>query len=217
MIFMGATLSKLLRTRVAVTGAGRTDSGVHAVGYVAHFDIEDVRGLPDPAEIAYKLNAILPPSVVVHSVVPAAPDFLFGGCASASRDAGVTMQFVAEMLGIKEFFMAVDELKVADDDSFSVLERVEGGKYLSSTCKALPAAIGWATGSLPEPPNNPQTGMMNMRTMMPALMKAATANVTTGTIAYEKAETPSAKRDTVVKKDMSADAIAAEIVEWLKG
>ena len=68
-------LSKLLRTRVSVTGAGRTDSGVHAVGYVAHFDIEDVREVPDPAEIAYKLNAILPPSVVVHSVVPAAPDF----------------------------------------------------------------------------------------------------------------------------------------------
>ena len=68
-------LSKLLRTRVSVTGAGRTDSGVHAVGYVAHFDIEDVREAPDPAEIAYKLNAILPPSVVVHSVVPAAPDF----------------------------------------------------------------------------------------------------------------------------------------------
>jgi len=68
-------LSKLLRTRVSVTGAGRTDSGVHGIGYVAHFDIEDVREAPDPAEIAYKLNAILPPSVVVHSVAPVAPDF----------------------------------------------------------------------------------------------------------------------------------------------
>ena len=34
--------------------------------------------------------------------MPTAPDFLFGGCASASRDAGVTLQFVAEMLGITE-------------------------------------------------------------------------------------------------------------------
>lgn len=67
-------LSKLLRTRISVTGAGRTDSRVNAIGYVAHFDIEDVAA-PDPAEIAYKLNAILTPSVVVHAVVPAAADF----------------------------------------------------------------------------------------------------------------------------------------------
>ena len=141
---------------------------------------------------------------------------LFGGCASASRDAGVTLQFVAEKLGIGEFFMAVDELKLADDDTFTVLERVEGGLYQSSTCAGFPAAIGWATGSLPEPPNNPQTGMMNMRGVMPALMKAPAANVGTGGIAYAKAEVPAAKRDTVVKKDMTADAIAAEIVEWIK-
>ena len=160
---------------------------------------------------------------------------LFGGCASASRDAGVTLQFVAEKLGIGEFFMAgvtlqfvaeklgigeffmaVDELKLADDDTFTVLERVEGGQYQSSSCAGFPAAIGWATGSLPEPPNNPQTGMMNMRGVMPALMKAPAANVGTGGIAYAKAEVPAAKRDTVVKKDMTADAIAAEIVEWIK-
>lgn len=142
---------------------------------------------------------------------------LFGGCASASRDAGVTLQFVAEKLGITEFFNAVDELKLADDDTFSVLERIEGGKYLSSTCSAFPAAIGWATGSLPEPPNNPQVGMMNMRGVMPALMKAPVAAVGTGGIVYSSVEVPAAKRDTVVKKDMSADQIAQEIVEWIKG
>ena len=148
--------------------------------------------------------------------MPAAPDLLFGGCASASRDAGVTLQFVAESLGITEFFNAVDELKVADDDSFSVKERIEGGKYLVSACSALPAAIGWATGSLPEPPNNPQTGMMNMRGIMPALMKAPVANVGCGGIAWQKAEVPAVKRDTVVKKDMSVEDIAKEIVEWVK-
>ena len=142
---------------------------------------------------------------------------LFGGCASASRDAGVTLQYVAEMLGITEHFMAVDELKLADDDSFSVLERVEGGRYLSSVCRGFPAAVSWATGSLPEPPNNPQVGMMNMRTMMPALMKAVPANVGTGGIAYGKVEVPASKRDTVVKRDMSVDDIAREIVEWVKG
>lgn len=148
--------------------------------------------------------------------MPTAPDFLFGGCASASRDAGVTLQFVAEMIGITEFFNSVDELKVSDDDTFTVKERIEGGKYLSSTCKGFPAAIGWATGSLPEPPNNPQVGMMNMRGVMPALMKAPTANVGVGDIVWEKAEVPVSKRDTVVKKDMSVEDIAKEIVEWVK-
>ncbi|MBR0067590.1 MAG: electron transfer flavoprotein subunit beta [Kiritimatiellae bacterium] len=160
------------------------------------------------AELAKAIQAL--PGLDLSSTL------LFGGCASASRDAGVTLQFVAEKLGIGEFFMAVDELKLADDDTFTVLERVEGGQYQSSTCAGFPAAIGWATGSLPEPPNNPQTGMMNMRGVMPALMKAPAANVGTGGIAYAKAEVPAAKRDTVVKKDMTADAIAAEIVEWIK-
>src|SRR5512146_2693686 len=36
---------------------------------------------------------------------------LFGGCASASRDAGATMQMVGERLGITEQFLGVDELK----------------------------------------------------------------------------------------------------------
>ena len=166
-------------------------------------------GFTDAKETALELAKAI-------KAMPALPDFLFGGCASASRDAGVTLQFVAESLGISEFFNAVDEIKVNDDDSFTVKERIEGGKYLSSTCSGGPAAIGWATGSLPEPPNNPQTGMMNMRGIMPALMKAPAANVGVGGIAWQKAEVPAAKRDTVVKKDMSVEDIAKEIVEWVK-
>lgn len=166
-------------------------------------------GFTDAKETAAEL-------VKAIKAMPAAPDFIFGGCASASRDAGVTLQFVVEALGVAEFFNAVDEIKLADDDSFTVKERIEGGKYLVSTCSGLPAAIGWATGSLSEPPNNPQTGMMNMRGIMPALMKAAAANVGSGSIAWRKAEVPAVKRDTVVKKDMSVEDIAKEIVEWVK-
>ena len=58
-------LSKLLRCRISVTGAGRTDSGVSAVGYVAHFDYDYVI---DTAAFGYKLNAILPRSIVIHDV-----------------------------------------------------------------------------------------------------------------------------------------------------
>lgn len=67
-------LSTLLRTAVTVTGAGRTDAGVHAADYLAHFDAPD-GSIADPAVLACKLNAILPRSVVVHSLVPVPPEF----------------------------------------------------------------------------------------------------------------------------------------------
>lgn len=64
-------LSKLLRRDVSVTGAGRTDTGVNAVNYVMHFDTEEGETLPEAALFAYKLNAILPPEIAIHSIVPA--------------------------------------------------------------------------------------------------------------------------------------------------
>jgi len=141
---------------------------------------------------------------------------VFGGCASASRDASVTMQLVCERLGIRDLLAGVDEIKLQEDGSFSVLERIEGGQYLASTCQGAPAVLAWATGNLPEPPNNPQVGMANMRGVMPALMKAKPAAVGAGGIAYEKAEIPAQKRATRVVKDVPADEIAREIVEWIR-
>ena len=67
-------LAKLCGGPVAVTGAGRTDTGVHAADYVCHFDLTG--SLPfEASDFCYKLNAILPRSVVVHAVLPAADDF----------------------------------------------------------------------------------------------------------------------------------------------
>lgn len=60
-------LSTLLSGEVSVTGAGRTDTSVNAVGYVAHFDTDKS---PEPANFRYKLNAILPREIVVHDVRP---------------------------------------------------------------------------------------------------------------------------------------------------
>ena len=69
-----AVLSRLLGSPVAVTGAGRTDTGVHAANYIAHFDCEGI--LPfEATDFTYKINAMLPREVVVHSVTPVASDF----------------------------------------------------------------------------------------------------------------------------------------------
>ena len=66
-------LSRLLNRPVAVTGAGRTDTGVHAVNYVAHFDWDGT--LPfEASDFIYKLNAILPHGVAILSVSPVADD-----------------------------------------------------------------------------------------------------------------------------------------------
>ncbi len=67
-------LSLLLKEEISITGAGRTDSGVNAVGYAASFDAPEVAA-PDTAGFVCKLNAILPRSVKVHSITPAPADF----------------------------------------------------------------------------------------------------------------------------------------------
>ena len=142
---------------------------------------------------------------------------LFGGWQSASRGTGAVLQMVGELLGIQEQFQGLDSLKVAEDGSMTILERVPGGAYLESVCSELPVAIGWATGSLPEPPNNPQIGMLNMRGMMPALQKAAPAPLSGGNLSYKSVEIPRQQRETRIVKDVPAEEIAKEIVEWLKG
>lgn len=141
---------------------------------------------------------------------------LFGGCASASRDAGATLQMVGERLGITEQFLGVDELTVQEDGGLRIKERVEGGQYLVSTCDGPPAVLGWATGNLPEPPNNPQVGMLNMRTIMPALQRAATVQVSAEGVTYQQVAVPRQRRDTRVVRDAAADEIARELVEWLR-
>jgi electron transfer flavoprotein beta subunit len=140
---------------------------------------------------------------------------LFGGWESASRGAGVTLAMVGERLGIQDQFQGVDQLAVGPDGSLEILERVEGGKHQVSVCQGPPAVLGWATGNLGEPRNNPQVGMANMRTVMPALQKATPAPVGTGGVEFLSVAVPKVQRETRIVKDMSPDDVAREIVEWI--
>ena len=140
---------------------------------------------------------------------------LFGGWESASRGAGMTMQIVGEQLGITDQFQGVDQLTVQPDGSFEVLERIEGGRHLVSVCQGPPALFGWATGNLPEPKNNPQIGMANMRTVMPALHKAKPGALPHDAVRYLSVTPPRQQRQTRIVKDLSADEIAAELCEWV--
>ncbi len=139
---------------------------------------------------------------------------VFGGWESATRGAGATMQIIGERLGITDQFQGVDQLTVNADGSFQVLERMEGGKHQVSTCVGAPAVFGWATGNLPEPRNNPQVGMVNMRAVMPALQRAKAVKLADGT-KYLSVAVPKQQRDTRIVKDAPVDDIAREIVDWI--
>jgi electron transfer flavoprotein beta subunit len=140
---------------------------------------------------------------------------LFGGWESASRGSGATMQIVGELLGIANQFQGVDKLTIGADGSLEVLERIEGGKHQVSACAGPPAVFGWATGNLPEPPNNPQIGMANMRGIMPALQKAGTGKVGATGVTFASVALPKQRRDTKIVKDLSADEIAKDIISWI--
>jgi electron transfer flavoprotein beta subunit len=140
---------------------------------------------------------------------------LFGGWESASRGAGVTMQMIGERLRILDQFQGVDQINVHVDGSLEIMERVEGGRHQVSVCQGPPALLGWATGNLPEPRNNPQIGMLNMRTVMPALQHAKTGAVAPNGLRYRSVNPPKQQRQTRIVKDMSADEVAREIAEWI--
>lgn len=140
---------------------------------------------------------------------------VFGGWESASRGAGATLQLVGERFAILDQFQGVDQLSVQSDGSFEILERIEGGRHQASICVGPPALLGWATGHLPEPRNNPQVGMANMRTVMPALQRAKSVTPPAVGLHYLSASSPKQQRQTRVVKDLSAEQIAHEIAEWI--
>jgi electron transfer flavoprotein beta subunit len=142
---------------------------------------------------------------------------VFGGWESATRCASTTLQMVGERLGLTEQFQGVDRLTVEADGSLRILERVEGGRHQVSTVSAPPALVGWATGYLHEPPNNPQVGMANMRTIMPALQKARPAPAAAAGLSYQRVELPKQVRETQIVKDLSPEEIARDIAAWLRG
>ena len=141
---------------------------------------------------------------------------LFGGWESASRSAGVTLQLIGEELGIVDQFQGVDAITTQEDGSFEVLERVEGARHQVSFCDGAPAVLGWATGNLGEPRNDPQVGMANMRTIMPALQRATASAISPDGLRYANVASPKQQRQTRIVKDLPAEDIAREIVQWIK-
>lgn len=69
---MQDAMSMIFREKVAVTGAGRTDTGVHALSMAAHFDLESE--IENPERAVQKLNSVLPNDIAVKRIEAVAPD-----------------------------------------------------------------------------------------------------------------------------------------------
>ncbi|MCZ4078126.1 tRNA pseudouridine(38-40) synthase TruA [Rhodococcus sp. H36-A4] len=65
--------STVLRQRIELTVAGRTDAGVHAFGQVAHFDV--VGGIDEPERLVRRMARFLPTDVRVKAISVVSEDF----------------------------------------------------------------------------------------------------------------------------------------------
>ncbi len=61
-------LSMLLKEKIDLIGCGRTDAGVHAKNYVAHFDSHCADLITNKNHWIYKFNTILPPTIAVQDI-----------------------------------------------------------------------------------------------------------------------------------------------------
>lgn len=67
------SLSMLLGEKTAVVGCGRTDTGVHASSFYAHFDFDQIL-LGDLNKLKCKLNAVLPEDVAIYKCIQVGED-----------------------------------------------------------------------------------------------------------------------------------------------
>jgi tRNA pseudouridine38-40 synthase len=66
-------VSILTGQKVDLVGAGRTDTGVHASFFVAHFDLPE--SLENPEQLITKLNKFLPNDIFINQIFSAGTDF----------------------------------------------------------------------------------------------------------------------------------------------
>lgn len=91
-------LSTILGENINVTGAGRTDTGVHASFFCCHFD-SATTGLEKDRQLLYRLNGFLPGDISVSRIVKVKPD------ANARFDA-IARTYTYTVLNEKDPFLA---------------------------------------------------------------------------------------------------------------
>ena len=143
-------LSTLYGHPVQVTGAGRTDTEVNAINYIAHFEITGETG-PEAEHLCYKLNAMLPREIVIHEICEVSNDFHARFNAS-SREYHYFIHFRKDPFAEKfsyrmRYPLDIEAMNEAarlllGEHDFSCFEKV-GGNNATSICNITEAV--WST------------------------------------------------------------------------
>lgn len=70
---LNKSLSVFFRENISTVGCGRTDTGVHAICFYAHFELDSA--IDDSKDAIYHLNAILPPDIAIKNINLVPDDF----------------------------------------------------------------------------------------------------------------------------------------------
>ena len=62
----------ILRTPIAITGAGRTDAGVNAAEMYAHFDVQEQ--IQDTKTLVQRMNSVLDKDIAIYDIFPVYDD-----------------------------------------------------------------------------------------------------------------------------------------------
>lgn len=91
-------LSTVLASQISVTGAGRTDTGVHASFFCAHFDAAR-NDLDSDGQFLYNLNGLLPDDIAISRIMKVRPE------ANARFDA-LSRTYIYTITKVKDPFVA---------------------------------------------------------------------------------------------------------------
>ncbi len=63
-------MNDILGRKISLTGCGRTDTGVHATEYYAHFEVEEEIGGEGLEHLNFRLNSYLPKDIAIYDIYP---------------------------------------------------------------------------------------------------------------------------------------------------
>ena len=130
---LNAKLSMLLREPVEVTGCGRTDTGVHASAFYAHFDTT-AEQLPESAErFVYHLNAVLPADIAVYAI-QRMPDTAHARFDATYREYEYHITRIKNPFGSTQSWLLRDELDVEHMNACAALflQQTDFGAFCKS-------------------------------------------------------------------------------------
>jgi tRNA pseudouridine38-40 synthase len=139
---LAKALGTVLGEQAAITGAGRTDTGVHASFFCAHFDSAR-NELEGDAQFFYNLNSILPPDIAVKKIVRVKPDAnaRFDALSRTYKYTITTVKdpFVTDTAWLLYWKLDIDMLNAAsaillNHNDFTSFSRLHGGNK-TNICK----------------------------------------------------------------------------------